>query len=268
MGGRGEANMKQLTYILAILAGGLLGHLESPVVVHADPPAVKAKAGPFIELPKRVEGPVAGFLQVRATTNGKAVEWYVVDPGLNLFPVDLLKDTRTAVVSAPTAGQYRIVAFTALADVPARSQECLVVVGTLPPVPPGPTPPVPPGPTPPAPPGPAPIAIDGLAVLIVEESADRSKLTPGQHAAIFGKTVRSYLDTKCAADPYVPSWKAYRIWDKDTVLSNAGEVWEAAMKRERKSLPWLVVSSPSGGFEGPLPEKEEDTLAILKKFGG
>lgn len=139
---------------------------------------------------------------------------------------------------------------------------------TLPPLPPIPWP-VPPGPAPtPQPPTPAPIEIDGFAVLIVEESGDRAKLTIGQHAAMFGKTCNDYLDEKCAADPYGKNTKAHRILDKDVSLAQIGAAWEKAMKRPRASVPWLVVSHPKrGGFEGPLPEKEEDTIALLKKFG-
>lgn len=166
-------------------------------------------------------------------------------------------------------GNWEFIVFGTDAKGGAALSVCVVKVGTAPP--PVPPPPVPPGPTPPGPtPTPAPIPGDGLRVLIVHESADASKLTPGQNAAIYGKTVRDYLQSHCADDPAVKGWKAYRIWDKDTDTSSEHASWQAAMKRDRKSLPWLVVSNPGkgGGWEGPLPGTVEDTMKILKQFGG
>lgn len=94
-----------------------------------------------IKLPEKVVGNPGTFISVPATTTGKVVKWYPLDAGLNLFPTDLLKDTKTAVVVAPAAGTYRLLAWTADADgLPTDASLCTIVVGTGPPPPPPPPP--------------------------------------------------------------------------------------------------------------------------------
>ena len=61
-----------------------------------------------LKLPAEVKGAPAEFLRVPADTDGKVVRWIVLDKGLSLFPTDLLKDTRTAVVVAREPGRYRL----------------------------------------------------------------------------------------------------------------------------------------------------------------
>src|SRR5260370_1136798 len=83
-----------------------------PVVAYtADPPAA-----PYVKLPATVKGEPGAFIQISADTNGTTVSWAVVDPGLNLFPVSLLKDSKTAVVSTGTPGSYRVYAVPAQGD--------------------------------------------------------------------------------------------------------------------------------------------------------
>lgn len=99
-----------------------------------------------LTLPDKITGQPGAFIQVPATTTGAVVKWYAVDPGLNLFPVDLLKNTKTAVVVAPNAGSYRLLAYTSDASGPSDPAVCTItVVSPTPPVPP--TPPTPPTPT-------------------------------------------------------------------------------------------------------------------------
>jgi hypothetical protein len=144
-----------------------------------------------------------------------------------------------------------------------------VVIGEAPPVPP-----VPPGPgpgpapaPPPDPPSPAPIPAAGFRVLIVYESADLPKLTAGQQAILYGKRLRDYLNAKCVvgADGKTREW---RMWDADTATDGEAKHWQEAMKRPRKSLPALIISDGKTGWEGPLPASVDETLALLRKFGG
>lgn len=110
-----------------------------------DKPAAKAAAAPYVKLPATVQGAPGSFITIPADTNGNAVAWRAVDPGLNLFPVSLLKDTKTAVVTGSTPGNYRVWAYTALADQPSDIAECVVTIGKPPPGPgpgPGPTDPL------------------------------------------------------------------------------------------------------------------------------
>lgn len=107
-----------------------------------------------------------------------------------------------------------------------------------------------------------------MRVLIVEETAERSKLPAPQLAALFSEALYDYLSARCVPGPdgKTPEW---RVFDKDADLSRSGEAWRKAFARERKSLPWLVIlSGETSVFEGPLPGNLPDLLALLKRFGG
>lgn len=138
-----------------------------------------------------------------------------------------------------------------------------VVIGTpAPPIPPAP--PVPPTP----PPDPAPIAQPGLRVLIVYETAELSKMPAEQRNVLYSKTVRDYLNSKCpaGADGRTREW---RIWDKDVATDGESKLWQDAMSRPKRATPWILISnSPKGGFEGPLPKTVDETLALIKRYGG
>ncbi len=83
---------------------------------------------------------------------------------------------------------------------------------------------------------------------------------------IYAKSVRDYLNAKCVlgADNKTREW---RMWDKDVDATAESQLWQDALKRPRKSTPWIIVSNGKTGYEGPLPEGWVDTLALLKKYG-
>ncbi len=220
-------------------------------------------APPTLTLPAEVKGDVTAFIKIPAVTTGKNVQWVSLDQGLNVFPIDQLKDTKTAIVTSARAGRYRMLAYTALADELSEPAICVVVVGQPGPEPgPGPTPPTPPTP----PPTPAPISAPGLHVLIVENSRERANLKPEQLGILFDKKFRDYLDSKCVDDAEAGR-KAWNIWTEKTDVSSIPKKWQDAMKRDRKSMPWIIVSNPSkGGFEGPLPENVDKTIELIKKY--
>lgn len=129
-----------------------------------------------------------------------------------------------------------------------------------------PAPPVPP--TPPTPPTPAaPFSCEGLHVLFVYDSAAVTQMPAAQQAVIFGSSIRTWLNAHCpaGADGKTHEW---RIWDPGTDVSGESAVWQAAMKVERKSVPWVVISDGKTGFSGPMPATADETLSLLKKYGG
>jgi hypothetical protein len=149
-----------------------------------------------------------------------------------------------------------------------------VTIGKGPPIPPvppvPPTPPVPPvppaPPVPPVPPTPpAPIPSAGFRALIVYDTAKVATLPREQQLILFSKSVRDYLNATAVkgTDSKTGEW---RIYDKDTDVSKESQLWQDAMKRPRKELPWLIVSNGKSGFEGPLPATVADTLALFKKY--
>lgn len=154
--------------------------------------------------------------------------------------------------------------------------------------PPGPLPPKPPDPKPPDPKpddGPAPIPIDGFRVLIVYESADLAKMPSAQNAVLYSRTIREYLDSKCAQGTKNKEW---RIWDKDLDATAEARHWQEALKRgaekasawkpekdkegnivgPKVAYPWIMISTGKTGHEGPLPANVAKTMELLEKYGG
>jgi hypothetical protein len=114
-------------------------------------------------------------------------------------------------------------------------------------------------------PGPAPIPVAGYRVLMVYESATLANIPAAQREIFFDKSVRDYLRATCVKgiDNITPEW---RVWDTNSDTINEPKLWQDAMKRERKSLPWILVSNGTTGFEGPLPGTVAETLTLLKQF--
>jgi len=139
--------------------------------------------------------------------------------------------------------------------------DAVVTFGTQPQPPPKPVDPV----VPDVPVIAPPIDGDGFKVLIVYEAMDTTGLTRDQQSAIFGKSLRDFLNAKCVlgTDGKTREW---RIWDKDVNTDSAPPQWAKAMKRERKSVPWIVVSNGKTGFEGPLPATEAAIMELLNKY--
>lgn len=86
---------------------------------------------PVIELPKEISGQPNSFITVPAKTDGAVVKWLTPDVGLNIFPVDLLKDTKTLVVTGPE-GRFRVYAYTSDATGPSNAAMCMVMIGAAP----------------------------------------------------------------------------------------------------------------------------------------
>lgn len=124
-----------------LLSAILLLVIASPTISQTPAKAIVRDVS-GLKLPAEVKGIVGDFVRVAAETSGN-VQWFSPDPGLAVFPSELLKDTRTAVVIARANGRYRLLAWTASGDVPSPAVVCVVVIGDVPPDP-GPTPPTPP----------------------------------------------------------------------------------------------------------------------------
>lgn len=113
-----------------------------PDVLPPAPPP-QSDALPTISIPEKVTGKKGQWIKIPATTNGGEVRWVSLTDGLSVFPTELLKSSATGIVSAIEDGEYRVLAYTALGNVPSDPVECLVVIGVgprPPPVPPDPKP--------------------------------------------------------------------------------------------------------------------------------
>lgn len=133
-------------------------------------------------------------------------------------------------------------------------------------------------PVPPVPPGPiskAPFESSGFAVLVIEESSDRSDL-PAEQASIFtASEFHTYIRDRCETLDGEPERERYfyRVWDDDLTdeqLRFAPAKLQAAyqkIKPQATTLPWIAISDGQGGWQGPLPKTLDETMALLKKWG-
>lgn len=241
-----------------------------------EPPSPDPKPTlPYVKLPEKAKGGQGDFITVLADTNGKAVRWYSPDKELKVFPPELLKDSRIAVVTSTTPGTYRLLAWTALGDSPSREALCLVTVdGGAAPTPPDPKPklpdpnPKPPDPKPPTPPE----VLSELWVLLVYESSDISSYPKGQQNAMFGKEVRGFLNANCAKE--TDGNPAWRLYDKDANMAKEGKGWQFMMDRTRTllgqgkaTLPMISIGNGQAvAYEGPLPQTPHDTIVLISKY--
>ncbi len=208
-------------------------------------------AAPELKLPAEVKAEPAEFARVPAETTGKQVKWISLDRGLALFPVDLLKDSRTAVVTARNPGRYRLLAVTAAGDEISDPAICTVVVGEPPAPEPGPAP----GPTP----QPSPLA---RAWVVVIEETSESAASRGAFWA--DRDLVAYVKAK--------GWKV-RVADKDARDARGQVPADLApyiARAKTRTLPHLMVVDPEGNpvAEGTLPASAAELLVALKKIGG
>ena len=92
--------------------------------------------GQQVTLPQEIHGQPGQFISIPSVTDCKSVQWVVLDAGLNLFPVELLRDTTTAVVSANNPGKYRVLAYAAKGDAASKPVITTVIIGDPPEPPP------------------------------------------------------------------------------------------------------------------------------------
>ena len=117
--------------------------------------------GQFLELPEKVSGRAGEFIVIRPLkVEGGAVQYFAIDPGLSVFPGDLLADKTTLVVTGNRVGKYRILAYTAKGDKPSPPVILSVSISRDDQVDPAPNPGPAPGPNPPPGPGPSPDLTD------------------------------------------------------------------------------------------------------------
>lgn len=213
----------------AFILYGLL--LTTPPVQAAKvPPAPPAKVAfkedngePFVTLPATVEGKIGAYIPIKPLTNGKEVKYIAIDDGLNVFPAEMLIDKRSTVVSSISAGRYRLLAYTAVADTPSQPVITTIVVGNPPPVPP-------PNPDPPGPgPTPVPVRPTGLAGEMYDQLMTFNKTELNKVRLILdnrinnvaGKSVIVSMilsDMAAAGIARGGPWSLYISWMKDRLI--------------------------------------------------
>jgi hypothetical protein len=85
---------------------------------------------PAISLPAEAKGQPGRIIRLTAETAGKHVRWHLVSDDADLVP---FPEGKVALFTAPKAGRYVVLAWTAAGDVPSDAAKCVVVVGEVPP---------------------------------------------------------------------------------------------------------------------------------------
>lgn len=155
------------------------------------------------------------FISIRpSSTSGKVVKYVAIDPGLSVFPSNLLTDQSATVIVAQMPGRYRVLAYTAIGDIPSDPVMITLEIsgnGPLPPV-------VPPKPGPDSTPDdPLTATISGIFGALTEPNKESNL-----------KTLGSFY-RQCA--------KLY----KDPAFLNVGQVFTASRKLSESMLPNSVL---------------------------
>lgn len=216
---------------------------------------------------------------VKATTKTEGVgyAWWVMGPeGFADTQVFDVGDGTKGVVFTGPPGRYAVLLVVSREGGQLDQGQTVVIIGAV--TPPGPIPPVPPGPIPPNPPvppvppsPPSPIPAEGFRVLFLTETA--GGLTEEQEAIFTNPEVYQYLTSKTAKDPNgQPSW---RIWDDDYTEAQMANVpvyfktaYLNAVKQKQDNQLWIVLGNGTSGESVPLPKNAQETLTLLKKYGG
>lgn len=98
---------------------------------------------PELLLPDTVKADVGAFVPITAVTKGEVVRFVSLDPGLNVFPSNLLSDKKSTVVLATKNGKYRVLAYTSINNVATAPAFTTVIIGNNPDPNPNPNPPTP-----------------------------------------------------------------------------------------------------------------------------
>lgn len=251
------AKLGKLIHVLATLAALGLATWNGLHPVKPDPSPLPPTPKPDtpISLDAQYQSKAGYIVRLSAATTGKTVKWRVIS-GPEAQPSLQVVDSHTVDFSSPKAGKFVLQASTSVAG-EVESADTEIVNGD------GPTPPGPQPPTPPTPP--APIPGQGLRVLVVYDK--KAPLPRSQQDIISGAAVRSYLQANCAKGPDGKTPER-RFLDPIEDVSNESPVWQAAMKRKRDSLPWLIIGNGAAGYEGPLPANADAMLSLLKKYAG
>lgn len=110
-----------------------------------------------------------------------------------------------------------------------------------------------------------PITTGKLQILIVEDPALRASIDPEQIAIMDGLAVREYAKTHCSASDGTPD---FRVLSVRQDLSSSPKWIQTAFAECGEPLPFLIASNGKSGHAGPLPKTINETLTLLKKYGG
>ena len=222
-----------------------------------------------VKLPPEIRGSVGAWIIIAPleAPDGGQPKWRL-DPGLQdvrldlLFGPEVVKLQKGRVVTAASAGVYKVEAWNAKADVPSDIATCIVIVGT--PIPPTPVPPTPvPIPPTPVPPNPTPAGL--RTVLILRESADTTPELARVITSLRAGQQSQYIKSK---------GHSLLVLQIDDVGSDGKPLPVAeSWKREVAGLtmPVLIIIDQTTKqivAKFPLPKTADGVIETLKSNGG
>jgi hypothetical protein len=234
-----------------IVAGDTPAPPVAPVVV-----AVKAD----LKIPATLAAEPGVAVLIEATTDGKTIRWIPISPGCQVFshfdPEEPGK--RFGMFLAPRPGTYKVLAYTAVGDVPSKPAYCVITVHdpNPPPVPPTPVPPVPPTPVPPVP---VPVTKANAWIVVVFESSQQTA---------------EYAATMANSD----MWQAFtarghkwRLLDKDLPIVRENG-YQRILDEDKVSMPAVILVDQTTKKKlcpaQPLPKNPAEFTALVEKFAG
>jgi hypothetical protein len=203
--------------------------------------ALASAAPPVVTLPAEVKGEPSTFVTVRSEVNGAtAVKFVPIDPGLSVFPADMLVTKTATVVVAAKPGKYRLLAYAGNVDGASDPALTTLVIGT--PTTPPPVTPVDP---------PAPI-ISKLHFMVVRPNGP---IAPSTEAAM---NLAAWSEVKAAGHTY-----------SDLPFDALPE--SARVKFSGQPLPFLLTWEHKGGQivlterpAGKMPTTDAEIKGLLR----
>lgn len=228
-----------------------------------------AAFGQTVTVPDKLEVKTGRLARVEITYDGKDPRYVIVGKDVDSFQEHTSKPNVIVLrILAYEDQKIALIAWCVKGDVSSEPGECLITASGGKPPTPTPTPdPKPPTPNPDDPVIAPPIPDAGFRVLILQNTADLTKLPPSQNAILTSGVMRAYLNSHCITGPD-GKLKEWRIWDAAGPFDAESQLWQTATKRKRDSVPWIVISNGKTGFEGPLPKTIDETMTLLEKYGG
>lgn len=211
---------------------------------------------PALTLPPAIAGQVGTFIKLTADTKCKEVRWVAMSDGLAVFPGEMLRDSRSTVVTAQVPGIHRVLAYGAAAGIPSEPAYCeITIAGPVVPVPPAPGPG--PAPTPTGVPQPSAAAAAAVApikaVLANVDATKRAQLAAiweGWYSVLGGQLPPTTGAYKAAMLAYINAAAA------QAGLANAFPGYGAALEQSFTTL--------LGSADAALPaDKAKDFAAAL-----
>lgn len=109
-------------------------------------------------------------------------------------------------------------------------------------------------------------SVGPVAVLIMEETAERSFLPESQLQILNSTELREWAESGCDKDE---DGIQFRVVDKDIDTQFMSALWRERIEAAKsKPMPYMAVSNGKSGAEGDLPLSVDEVKSVLKRYSG